>query len=81
LATAEVEYDRDRSDEQNPAAYGANGPDTTGNHTFLPIDSSCRIAEHQSAKPRQDSHDNVERITRRNRAEQAEPVASSASST
>ena len=53
-----------------PAAYGASGPDTTGTHTFFPIASSCRTAEHQSAKPRQDNHDYVEHAAAVTDAEQ-----------
>jgi hypothetical protein len=71
-AAAEGEYACDPSQLSNPAAYGANGPDTTGTHTFPPIVSSCRIAEHESAKPRQENHDYVEHLTAVTGTEQGE---------
>ena len=75
------EYDQDRSHGSHPAAYGANGPDTIGNHTLLPIQAFCLIPEHRSAKPRQDGHDYVERITQRKRGEQGKRGRFSARST
>jgi hypothetical protein len=35
---------------RRPAAYGANGPDTVGNHTPLPIRALCLIAEERIRK-------------------------------
>ncbi len=49
--------------------------------TFFPIASSCRTAENESAKPRQDNHDYVERPTALITAEQANPGQASAGST
>jgi hypothetical protein len=65
LAAADGEYDRDHNHTANPAAYGANGPDGVGTHTFLPIEASNRIAQHVNPTGVGRTNDYVERTPAR----------------
>ena len=61
----EAEYARDVSHDTNPAAHGANGPDTVGTHTFLPIEASNRIAHNVNPTGVGMTNDYVERTNAR----------------
>jgi hypothetical protein len=65
LAIADGEYDRDLSHAAKPAANGANGPDSVGTHTFLPIEASNRIAHNVNPTGVGRTNDYVERTNAR----------------